>query len=82
MKGEIISNNVTGKFIRRSAIVLAAWLPLYVFWVLSAMSISHEKLSAVLVPCLITIGSGGLLGILVWRVCRIYPWPARFSLRF
>lgn len=71
-----------GKVIRQAAIALAAWLPLYVFWVLSAMSFSHDKLSVVLIPCLISMGSGGLLGIAVWHVCRRYPWPPGFSLRF
>jgi LytS/YehU family sensor histidine kinase len=28
------------------------------------------------------MGSGGLLGIVVWQVCLRYPWPAAFSLRF
>ena len=28
------------------------------------------------------MGSGGLLGIAVWHVCRRWPWPAGFSVQF
>ncbi len=37
-KAAMISGDVIGMVIRRSAIVLAAWLPLYVVWALSAVS--------------------------------------------
>src|SRR2546430_1688855 len=28
------------------------------------------------------MGSGGLLGIAVWNVCRRWPWPIGFTLKF
>src|SRR5438105_1092664 len=67
---------------RRCAIALAAWLPLFAIWVLSALSYSREALSAILFSCLIAMGSGGLLGIAVWHVCRHWPWPIGFTLKF
>jgi two-component system, LytTR family, sensor kinase len=70
------------KFARRGAIAAAAWLPLFTIWVLSAMSFSHDRLAVVLLPSVITMGSGGLLGIAVWYTCRRWPWPAGFSIRF
>ena len=68
--------------VRRVTIILIAWLPLFGFWVLSAMSISNASLSAVFLPCLISMGSGGLLGIVVWYLCQRWPWPAHFTARF
>src|SRR5882762_457437 len=70
------------KTIRRYAIVLAAWLPFFALWVLFAMSYAHDRIFAVLVPSLISMGSAGLLGIAVWHICRRWPWPLGFSLRF
>ncbi len=70
------------KAITRYAIVLAAWLPFFALWVLFAMSYAHDRISAVLVPSLISMGSAGLLGIAVWHMCRRWPWPLGFSLRF
>lgn len=64
------------------AIGLAAWLPFCTLWVLFAVSTSPERLSAILLASLISMGSAGLLGIGVWRLCRRIPWPLRFSLKF
>src|SRR5690348_15719753 len=70
------------KAIKRCAIVLAAWLPFFALWVLFAMSFARDRFSAVLVSSLITMGSAGLLGIAVWHVCRRWPWPFGFTLKF
>jgi signal transduction histidine kinase len=70
------------KLIKRCAIVLAAWLPFFALWVLFAMSFARDRFSVVLVSSLITMGSAGLLGIAVWHVCRRWPWPFGFTLKF
>ena len=68
--------------IRRCAIVLAAWLPFFALWVLFATSFSRDRFSLVFLGSLITMGSAGLLGIAVWHLCRRWPWPFGFSLKF
>src|SRR5215831_17280779 len=68
--------------IRRCAIVLAAWLPFFALWVLFATSLSRDRFSLVFLTSLITMGSAGLLGIGVWYMCRRWPWPFGFSLKF
>src|SRR5262249_33890914 len=74
--------NVFRSVIRRCVVVLVAWLPLFLFWVMSAVSYSHDRLSAILLGSLISMGSAGLLGIAVWHVCQRYQWPVGFSLKF
>jgi hypothetical protein len=68
--------------ISRCAIVVAAWLPFFVLWVLFALSFARDPFSTVFVASLITMGSAGLLGIAVWHNCRRWPWPLRFNLQF
>ena len=68
--------------IRRYAIVLAAWLPFFVIWVLFAMLYAHSPLRAALLTSLISMGSASMLGIAVWHVCERWPWPFRPGLRF
>jgi len=70
------------KVISRSAIVVAAWLPFFALWILFALSFARDPFSTVFVASLITMGSAGLLGIAVWYVCRRWPWPLGFNLRF
>src|SRR5258708_25082692 len=73
---------MTRPIIRRCAIVLAAWLPFFALWVLFAMSFSRDRFSAIFVASLISMGSAGLLGIAVWHLCRRWPWPLGFNLKF
>jgi sensor histidine kinase YesM len=68
--------------IRRSAVVLAAWLPFFAIWVSFAMSLSQEKFSTVLIGSLISMGSAGVIGIVVWHICKRWPWPLKFELKF
>ncbi len=70
------------QLIRRCAIVLAAWLPFFAIWLLVAMSFARDRLSAVLIGSLISMGSAGLLGIAVWHGCQRWPWPLGFKLKF
>jgi len=73
---------MVSRIIRRCVVILAAWLPFFVVWVLFFMSFSRERFSTIFITSLITIGSAGLLGIAVWHLCRRWPWPLRFSLVF
>jgi hypothetical protein len=68
--------------LKRYAIVLAAWLPFFVIWVLYAMSYAHYKLAAAIVTSAISMGSASVLGIVVWHVCQRRSWPFRLDLKF
>src|SRR5215467_9864898 len=70
------------KIISRSALVLAAWLPFFILWVLFALSFARDPFRTVFIASFITMGSAGLLGIVVWHTCRCWPWPLRFNLKF
>jgi hypothetical protein len=70
------------RIIRRYAIVLAAWLPFFVIWVLFEMLYAHCPLRGVLLTSLISMGGASLLGIAVWHVCWRRPWPLQLDLRF
>lgn len=67
---------------KRSLIVLTAWLPFFVLWVLFAMSFGRDRFSVIFLVSLISMGSAGLLGIAVWHACGRWPWPLGFNLSF
>jgi signal transduction histidine kinase len=67
---------------RRSAIGIATWLPFFVMWALVSMSYGHVSSISILIDTVISTGSAGLLGILVWLACRRWPWPHGFRLEF
>jgi signal transduction histidine kinase len=70
------------KVLKRSLILVSAWLPFFALWVLFAMSFSRERFSLIFLASLISMGSAGLLGIAVWHVCKRWPWPLGFNFRF
>ena len=70
------------KVAKACAIGLAMWLPFCVLWILFAVSVTHDRLSAILLTSLFSMGSAGFLGIAVWHLCRRFPWPLRFNLTF
>lgn len=70
------------KLFKRSLIVLTAWLPFFVLWVLFAMSFGRDRFSVIFLESLISMGSAGLLGTAVWHACRRWPWPLGFNLIF
>src|SRR5260370_17145896 len=70
------------ELIKRCAIAFAAWLPFFAIWLLVAMSFARDPFSAVLTGTLLSMGSAGLLGIVVWYVCQRWPWPLGFRLNF
>src|ERR1041384_4240236 len=68
--------------LRRYAIIFAACPPLFAVCVLFAMSFAHFTLRDALFASVNTVGSAGVLGIGVWRVCERRPWPLHFGLKF
>jgi len=68
--------------IRRSGIVLAAWLPFFLMWLAVTLSASREPFRMVLLASLISMGTAGLVGIPIWYACKRWPLPSQFSFRF
>ena len=70
------------KVLKRCAIVLAAWLPFFIIWVLFGMSYPNARFSMVFHASVIFMGTAGVLGIAVWYLCKRWPLPLDFSLSF
>jgi len=66
----------------RVAAVIAAWLPMFVFWIVLAVVYGRMTFSQALPLATLTIGGAALLGILVWRFCVRMPWPQRLRAGF
>jgi two-component system LytT family sensor kinase len=64
------------------AAVVAAWLPMLVFWVVLAVVYGRMTFFQALPLALLTIGSAALLGLVVWRFCARLPWPQRLRAGF
>lgn len=70
-------------WIRRVGIAVLCWLPFFTIWTLTSISLSSRvQIVEILTSSLITMGSGGVLGIGVWYACRRWPWPPRFEIGF
>lgn len=63
--------------VARTLLVVGAWLPFFLFWVLFFLSYAGErpKLSTAVSSGIAAIGSAALLSLLVWRFCARNPWP-------
>jgi hypothetical protein len=70
------------KALRRYGIVLAAWTPFFVVWLLLAMSYARMSLQDALFTTVVSMGTATLLGMGVWYLCGRLPWPLRPSLSF
>ena len=70
------------KAFKRYGMVLAAWAPFFVVWLLLAMSYARMSLRDALFTSAVSMGTATMLGMGVWYVCRRLPWPLRPSLRF
>jgi hypothetical protein len=68
--------------LKRFGMVLAAWTPFFVIWVLLVMSYAHVSVREAFTSSLISMGSAMVLGTPVWYLCARFPWPFRPSLRF
>jgi hypothetical protein len=61
----------------RALLVVGAWLPIFLFWVLFFLSYARgtQTLAAALSYGIVAIGSAAVLGAAVWRFCARNPWP-------
>jgi signal transduction histidine kinase len=61
----------------RTLLVIGAWLPFYLFWVLFFLTYARgsQTVAAALSYGLVAIGSAAVLGIAVWQFCARNPWP-------
>jgi two-component system, LytTR family, sensor kinase len=68
--------------LKRYLVLLVAWLPFFVIWVLLAMTYGRISLGSAVVVSLISMGSATLLGAAVWNIARRWPWPINLTVRF
>jgi signal transduction histidine kinase len=63
--------------VSRTLLVVGAWLPFYLFWVLFYLTYAREgqTLAKGMSYGLVAIGSAAILGVAVWRFCARNPWP-------
>src|SRR5262245_56413723 len=73
---------MSGGMSRRIAVGVAAWLPFFVLWTGVALSSGQLTLGAALMSGLVSMGTAGALGALVWLACLRWPWPLGFRLSF
>jgi two-component system, LytTR family, sensor kinase len=61
----------------RTLMVVGAWLPFFLFWVLFFLSYARErpKLATAVSSGIAAIGTAALLSLVVWRFCARNPWP-------
>lgn len=61
----------------RTLMVVGAWFPFFLFWVLFYLSYGRERqeLTTALSSAFAAIGSAALLSLAVWRFCARNPWP-------
>jgi signal transduction histidine kinase len=61
----------------RTLMVVGAWLPFFLFWVLFFLTYGRERqrLTTALSSAFAAIGSAALLSLAVWRFCARNPWP-------
>ena len=61
----------------RTLMVVGAWLPFYLFWVLFYLTYAGETqtLAKGLSYGLVAIGSAAILGVAVWQFCARNQWP-------
>lgn len=65
-----------------AAALIAAWMPILLFWLVLIMVYGHMTFAASLPRALLTVGSAALLGIAVRRLCALMPWPGELRVRF
>jgi two-component system LytT family sensor kinase len=65
-----------------AAVLIAAWMPILLFWLVLIMVYGHMTFAASLPRAVLTVGSAALLGIAVRRFCALTPWPGELRVRF
>jgi LytS/YehU family sensor histidine kinase len=66
----------------RAAALVAAWLPIALFWTLVLVVYGRVPVGESLLRSVLTIGAAALLGVAVWRHCARTPWPHELRVRF
>ncbi|HWZ98898.1 MAG TPA: histidine kinase [Candidatus Dormibacteraeota bacterium] len=66
----------------RYLMMFLAWLPFFVVWMLITITYGHIRFSNALTLSLVATGSASLFGVVVWHICKRWPWPLRLSLKF
>lgn len=70
------------KALKRYLILIVAWLPFFVIWVLIAMAYGQMSLHGALISSTISMGTATLIGASVWHICRRWPWPLHPTISF
>ena len=62
---------------RRTLMVVGAWLPFFLFWLLFFLSYARGRptLATAVSSAFAAIGTAALLSLVVWRFCARNPWP-------
>jgi hypothetical protein len=68
--------------LKRYGILIAAWLPFLVIWVLIARAYGQMSFPEALVSSTISMGSATLIAVSVWHICRRWPWPLHPTISF
>ncbi len=66
----------------RSLRVLLAWVPLWGLWFLISISSPGQSLRGAALDATVAMSAAALLGIAVWRLTGVYPWPEQLQFRF
>ena len=67
---------------KKAAIVLSAWLPFAVLWMLFVRIFLDSTITYAAFSASVAIGIAAVLGVGVWRVSGLMPWPRRLSATF
>jgi sensor histidine kinase YesM len=68
--------------VRNAALIITAWLPFFLFWMVAAIVFGHETAGVAAVRAFLTIGSAAVLGIAVSRYCGAVSWPRQLHISF
>jgi signal transduction histidine kinase len=66
----------------QASVLIAAWLPIFVFWVALAIAYGHMPFGLGVLWATTTVASAALLGIAVSKFCTRTPWPQRLRAGF
>jgi hypothetical protein len=66
----------------RIAAGIAAWIPIFAFWVVLAMVYARMTLAYAMFWAALTQSTAALLGIAVWKFCARMTWPRSMRVAF
>jgi hypothetical protein len=68
--------------LKRYGILMVAWLPFFVVWVLFAMMYARMSVWSAVASSAISMGTATVLGAFAWHITRRWPWPLRPTVWF